>query len=410
MKVLIIAHDIGSKEMGMLFRPYYIAQGLKEKGLTVEVITASYSSVRRINPTISYNLECHNIDGILYHWIKSIPFKGNSIQRAIGMIWFSFKLWWFAEYFKNKIKPDAVIASSPHPFVIWGAHRIAQKSKADLYFEVRDIWPLTMHELSGMNPKHPFYVICQWAEDFAYRKSKKVISLLPYAYEHMKTRGLAKEKFVFIPNGFDENDIKNKQPLNKTMLKTIINFKKQYPFVVGYTGAHGLANSLTTLIDALNLLKNNNRIGLILIGSGSERNRLIEKTKLLNLKNILFLEPVSKQQVMSVLEHFDIAYIGLKKSDLFKFGVSPNKLIDYMALAKPVIYAIDSERDPVQESGCGFKVESDNPENLAITIEKMSKMEPLFLHELGQKGYRWVKANISYDVLIEKMLNTLNSQ
>lgn len=173
MKVLIIAHDVGSKEMGMLFRPYYIAQGLKARGHEVEVITASYSRVRRINPVIKSDLETQVIEGVPYHWIKSLKFSGNTLQRALGMFLFSFKLWWYARYFAKRFKADAVIASSPHPLVIWGAARIAKITGGNLFFEVRDIWPLSMHELSGMKTTHPFYILCQWAEDFAYKHSKK---------------------------------------------------------------------------------------------------------------------------------------------------------------------------------------------------------------------------------------------
>ncbi|UOF02230.1 glycosyltransferase family 4 protein [Bdellovibrio reynosensis] len=407
MKVLIIAHDVGSKEMGMLFRPYHIAQGLKSRGHEVEIITASYSRVRRVNPSIENDLECSQVEGIKYHWLKSLKFSGNSLQRALGMFLFSFKLWWYSSYFAKILKADAVIASSPHPFIIWGAHKIARKAGGNLFFEVRDIWPLSMGEIGGMHKKHPFYILCQMAEDYAYKNSKKVISLLPYAFEHMESRGLKKEKFVFIPNGFDDDFIKNRQSLAPELQTDLAHFKEKHCCLVGYVGAHGAANSLESIITAFSLIPKESKIGLVLVGDGSEKKMLISKAEKLGLDNILFLNPVSKYQIPSVLDFIDIAYIGLKKSTVFKFGVSPNKLIDYMAMGKPILYAIDTERDPVSESNCGYKVPSDQPDGLAKAIIDVCSKPIDELHSKGQKGKDWVEKNISYSVLLTRMEDTL---
>lgn len=406
MKVLIIAHDVGSKEMGMLFRPYNIAQGLKARGHQVEVLTASYSRVRTKNPEINHDLQVTEVEGLPYHWIKSLKFSGNTLQRALGMFLFSWKIWCHANYFAKKLNPDAVIASSPHPLIIWGAYRIAKKSKARLYFEVRDIWPLSMHELSGMNKSHPFYVLCQWAEDFAYNKSNKVISLLPYAYEHMSTRGLEEKKFVCIPNGYDSKEVEEKIPLSESMSHRIEEFKKSYPFIVGYAGAHSLANSLGACVEACIQLEDK-KIGLILVGDGSEKEALKQKAQ--GHKNILFLDPVSKGQALTVIDSFDLAYIGLKKSPLFKYGISPNKLIDYMALEKPVLYAIDTDRDPVQESNCGLRVPSDSVPSIVAAIEKISSLSLAERKSMGARGLKWVQENISYPILLDKYEQTLRT-
>lgn len=402
MKVYIISHDAGSKKLGMLFRPYFIAQGLKKIGHDVQVIAGSFSHVRRVNPEVKKDLEVHTIEGITYHWLKTLSYFGNSGKRALGLFIFSIKLWLFAGYFARKFAADVVIASSPHPLMVWGAHRLAKKLNAKFIFEVRDIWPLSMFELSGMKKNHPFYILCQWAEDYAYKHADTVVSLLPYAYEHMQTLGLKQEKFVCIPNGFDQTEWDKRRPLNSETFKKIEAFKKKFPFVVGYAGLHSSAYSLSYLIEAFSILSSNNSIGLILVGDGPDKLALIDKAQKLNLKNILFLDPITKEEVPHFLEQIDVAYISLKKTPLFKYGISPNKLIDYMAAAKPILYAIDTERDQVQESNCGVHVDPHNPEQIAASILQMAHTDKPQLRQMGERGRKWLKDHVDYNVLIRK--------
>ncbi|MFX4721692.1 glycosyltransferase WbuB, partial [Acinetobacter baumannii] len=73
-----------------------------------------------------------------------------------------------------------------------------------------------------------------------------------------------------------------------------------------------------------------------------------------------------------MLDKFGACYIGLKKDPLFRFGVSPNKLFDYLYAGKPVIYAIDSGKyKPVSDAGAGYEVTPENTDELVCTIEKL---------------------------------------
>lgn len=408
MKVYIIAQDAGSKELGMLYRNYFIGQGLKKRGHEVEMVAGSFSHVRRKNPIVIQELETQIVEGIPYHWIKTLHYSGNSIRRALGIFLFSIKLWFFANYFARKFEADAVIASSPHPLIVWGAHRLAkklsQKRPCKFIFEVRDIWPLSMHELSGMKKNHPFYILCQWAEDYAYKHADTVVSLLPYAYEHMQTRGLKKEKFVYIPNGFDQSEWDKRQHLNADASMQIYLFKKKYSFLIGYAGAHSVVYSLDQLLEAFSILQKNKntQAGLVLVGDGPDKAMLLAKARDLKLDNVLFVDMIAKNEVPSLLEKMDVAYISLKKTPLFKYGISPNKLIDYMAAGKPVLYAVDTQRDPVQESGCGIHVDPHNPKQIAQAVQNFAAMTSDDLKAMGAKGNKWTLKNLAYENLIKK--------
>ena len=86
------------------------------------------------------------------------------------------------------------------------AYLWSKKYKAKLIFEVRDIWPLSLIEIGGFKNSHPFIWLLQKTEDFAYKVSDYVVSVLPYAFEHMKNHGLNIERFRYIPNGIEINE------------------------------------------------------------------------------------------------------------------------------------------------------------------------------------------------------------
>ena len=89
---------------------------------------------------------------------------------------------------------------------IWPAHRIAKLAKAKLVFEVHDLWPLSPMELGRISKWHPFIILTQAAEDYAYRHVDVVVSMLPKVREYMESRGMAASKLHIVPNGIDPAD------------------------------------------------------------------------------------------------------------------------------------------------------------------------------------------------------------
>ncbi len=386
----------------MAYRPYMMAGQMKARGHEVRLLTASYSHVRRKNPVVTKNLETQQIEGLTYQFLKCFNFQGSLALRALNMLYVSFLLFFFARKIVKDFKPDIIVASSPPPLIVFGCYRMARLSGAKLAFEVRDIWPLSLTEIGHVKASHPFIRLLQFAEDFAYKKADLTISLLSNAYEHMKTRGLSAEKYRFIPNGILMSDLQSRRALNAQTRKQIEDFKKQYPWVTGYCGAHGIMNALDYFVAAAPGLASQG-IGLILLGTGPEKQKLMELAGAQSVQNILFLDAIPKDEIPDFLNWIDLAYIGLQSSPLFKYGISPNKLIDYMACGKPVLMAIDCEGDPVSQSGCGLKVKAGSTADIEAGILKLKSLPAAELKSLGDRGQKWVFENLDYQNIISRM-------
>jgi glycosyltransferase involved in cell wall biosynthesis len=248
-------------------------------------------------------------------------------------------------------------------------------------------------------------MLLQHAEDYAYRTSDIVVSLLPNAKNHMCEHGMAPQKFCTVPNGIDVAEwAAEEAELPREHRETIAGLRGAGKFLVGYAGAHGVANALHSLIQAAVLLQDTNAT-FLLVGDGPEREPLKKKVAALGSRNVLFLPSVSKKCVPSLLAAMDALYIGLQRQPLFRFGVSPNKLFDYMMAARPVIHAIDAGNDIVGESGCGLSIKAEDPAALAGAVRALLACTPEQRVKMGRKGKDFVIANHDYVVLARRFID-----
>ena len=405
MKILLINHYAGSPAMGMEYRPYYMAREWIKAGHEVIIVAATFAHVRTIQPQTNKIFQEEIIDGITYLWVKTPTYQGNGVKRILNMFSFYRKLKCHARKLALKYRPDAVIASSTYPMDNYAAAKIVKFSGAKHFYEVHDLWPLSPMELGGYKARHPFIKYLQRAEDFAYKHTDGVISMLPKTLEYMQSRGLKPGKWYYIPNGINMEEWSCNTTVSSDVIARLSTIRDKYSCLIAYTGSIGIANALTTFIDSARLLSNEH-IAFIIVGKGPEKKTLLQRAE--GIENVFFFDSVPKQQIPDLLSRFDLLYIGLQRQSLFRFGVSPNKLFDYMMAGKPVIQAIDAGNDPVAESGCGISIEPENPQALADAIKTMMKMPFEKRQEMGNAGKTHVLLHHDYSVLADRFLRILS--
>lgn len=408
MNILLINHYAGSIQHGRVYRSFYLAREWVKLGHEVTIVAASWTHLRHYQSETTKNYQEENIEGIRYIWLKTPKHQGNGVKRAINIFAFVAQLFWYANRLVKRFKPDIVINSS-YPLDTYPAQHIAKKARARLIYEVRDLWPLSLIELGSISPHNPFIVLMQLAENSAYRHADRVVSLLPKAQEHMQQHGMATDKFVWIPNGIDLNEWNRDNLALPDHHNAALDRVKQLGlFTVGYAGAYGLANNLSSLLKAAFLLKDR-PIAFILVGQGPEEKELQEQALKLGLNQVIFLPPMLKESIPTFLNKLDCLFISLQKQPVFRFGISPNKLMDYMMAAKPIINAISAGNDPVAENGCGISVPPEDPHSVAMAIETLIAMTTSERKEMGEKGRKYVTEHHDYQVLAEKFVRVMMS-
>ena len=147
-----------------------------------------------------------------------------------------------------------------------------------------------------------------------------------------------------------------------------------------------------------------------MIGKGPDRDKLIELAEYNNFNNVSFMEAVTKKEVASILIIMDVLYTGSLDLPIYRFGISPNKLLDYMMASKPIIQSIGSGNNLVTEVGCGLTVEPENSESIAKAIIKLYQMSQEERQKIGKAGRDYVLKNHEYKILAEKFISAVVSK
>ncbi len=403
MKLLLLNHYAGTPALGMEYRPYFLAREWVRAGHTVTIVAANHSHVRASQPASGPML----VDGISYRWLPTPAYAGNGPGRLRNVLSFLRQGWWAGARWADELRPDAVIASSTYPMDFWVARRIARRAGARLVHEVHDLWPLSLIELTGMSPRHPFARWCQLAEDAACRQADLVVSMLPRVQEHLAAHGLPADRLAIVPNGISPEDwAAPPPPLRDDVAQALMAARAAGAPVVGYAGSMGAPNALDVLLDAAALLRDSG-LRFVLVGDGHERARLQQRVAADALGAVTLLPPIPKAQVPAFLAGIDIAYIGWQRQPLYRFGIAPNKLMDYMMAGCAVLHAVEAGNDPVAEAGCGLTVE---PESAAATARGLRALAALGAAErrrLGERGRAHVLRHHAYPVLAQRFVDAL---
>ncbi|HET9644904.1 MAG TPA: glycosyltransferase family 4 protein [Burkholderiaceae bacterium] len=407
MKLLYLNHYAGAPHLGMEYRPYYLAREWVRAGHAVQMLGAGFSHVRARQPEMGLVPRDETIDGIAYRWYPAPEYRGNGLGRVRNIWRFLSQVWRDADRLARTFRPDAVIASSTYPMDIWVARRIARRARAALVYEVHDLWPLSPVEVGGMSPRHPFIMLCQAAENAAYRDADLVISMLPKVHDHMASHGLDLAKLHIVPNGITLDEWQSApEPLREDVAQAIARARGAGRTIVGYAGSHGLPNALDTLLDAAALLRDE-PMQIVMVGDGHEKARLRQRVDAERLDNVTMLPPVPKSQIPSLLAAIDIAYIGWQRVPIYRFGIAPNKLMDYMMAGVPVLHSVEAGNDPVAEAGCGFTVQPESPAAVAEGLKRLAACTPDERRAMGERGRAFVLAHHTYPVLARRFIEAI---
>lgn len=390
-RILILNHDARTPDTGGGVRHYEMGMYLADLGHKVMIVGSSYDNESKRYYTDEPVEVRHYSENLTFIRLHTEPAYRTMYGRLLNYMDFRKKA---AAYDYSAFEPTAVIGSSIHPLAWPAARDVARRFDVPFLAEVRDLWPLSMYEdLHGLK-KFLVFTYFEGLERKYYGCADGIITTAPYAWEYMQEKyGTDPAKVHFIPHGidvehYDANARRSDEELPQE-LRELLDTR----YCITYTGALSESEGLESFVEAGAYLTENPEVYLVVIGSGDEKEELLRIVKEKNLNNVRFFDKMNRDLIPLVLKKSKILFTGLKDRKAFYYGISKNKFYDYMASAKPVVFASNVRGSLIDRAECGVTIPPGDAKNLAAVFVKIRGEGEAKAAEYGANGRRYLEEN-----------------
>lgn len=341
-------------------------------------------------------------DGVYFRWLRVRRYaRSASVARVLSWLDFEYRLWRMDE--RTLPRPDIIIVSSLSVLTVLNGIRLARKFRVPWVFEVRDIWPLTLTAEGGFSRWHPLTLILGAVERLGYRHADAVVGTMPNLSPHASAIAGRPIAAHCIPFGFEPSAVPvdlSPAPLPKVR-------QADGQLIVGYAGSLGLTNALDTIIETAIRLRDDSRFLFVFVGDGALREAYQRRTA--GCQYIHWVGRVNRSEVPSYLQQCDLLYFSALPSPVWEYGMSPNKLMDYLLAARPVLASYSGFPSLINEAGCGEFIPAGDERALVEALERFRVMPPQERLKLGARGRTWLLANRTWDRLARNYAELLDS-
>jgi len=404
MRILFIHQYAFGHSVPGFTRPIEIMAQLMKHYHKPTMISGMFSHITRRKVPIYKNFifEKERVFGVDIYRVSGLFNLSSSLRKLLHHI-----LFMFLSLCTGLIlsRTDIVISSSPSPFAGLTGFILSRLKRVPFVLEVRDLWPEDLIQEGLMNPGLSAFLMEKLMR-FLYVKAALILAVTGGIRDGIIRRGITQKKVVLSTNSVNV-DFFNKK-IDTSGIRKEIGINKE--FVVLYAGNHGISNALETVIEAAKELKNERNILFLMVGEGEEKSKLIQLSRRYGLENVKFIAAQPKSRIPEVFAVANASIVPLKNVPVYE-GALPNKLLDSMASATPVILATGKEaRQIIMDSKGGLCVEPENPIQLAQAVLQLAKDKKVAV-EMGKNAQHYAFENYSHEKLAkqleEKLLNVV---
>ena len=405
----IIDHYSSEPQYGGYTRQYNFSKGLSELGITVIVIASSFSHFKHSYISKEDYLERQVNEKVHYIYLKTDGYEDNSgIRRLMGMLSFDKQVMKYHKRIASHYgKPSWVVGSSPHIFTWQVANKISNIYGADFNIEVRDFWPLELRTKKDDISHRILYKYFDYIETKSFEKAKHIIGTMPYGHKYFDDFNKpGKEKFVFLGQPLDCVTFDRLADNNAHSLPSaIMSFVEQSDFCL-FCGYYMEYEGVFQMLEAA---KKTPDIKYVFVGSGNEQNAMHEYVKRNDISNVLIHGRVDKELIPALLKKSSICLAYIHNDDnpeMFKYGLSKNKLNEYMYSGSVTILGYDYDENEISDASCGFSFHPQNNEFTEI-IRYIMQLSFDERKRLGDNGRKYIRQEHAVASLARKYIESI---
>ena len=383
------------------FKGLPFVEKLKAMGYDVEVLTGfpNYPG-GKVYPGYRVRLyQREMMDGVPIHRVALFPSHDRSGFKRIAN-YLSFGL--FASVLGPRVvkKPDVVYVYNLITLV-WGAARLKKRYGCRIVYDVQDLWPESVANSGMMKNRVLLWALRRWC-DRAYRKADKIAVLSQGFKQALTARRIPEERIEVIYNWADES--------GQARCGGGSGFDEQCEiantFNVVFAGTMGTMQGLDTVLDAAAICRDDlPKVRFVLVGGGTEVERLKRSAHERLLHNVVFIPRIPMQEMQKVWALAHTLLVHLVDDPLFRITI-PSKTQAYLAVGLPVLMAVRGDAaDLIQKSGGGVVFPPEDCAAMAAAVRHLFHMPEDERQKMGHEGKNFYARNLSMDIGCNKFLS-----
>ncbi|MFP5343039.1 MAG: glycosyltransferase family 4 protein [Candidatus Limnocylindria bacterium] len=338
-------------------------------------------------------------DGVRFVWLDTGSYRANDGQRIRSMLAYSLRATWTALRLDHR--PDVVMGSSPHLLAGLVGALVARRFGVPYLFEVRDLWPSALVDLGAVRAGGLVHRALELVERVCYRVADRIVIVPPHAHRRVGEMGTDPGRCVHIPNASAGPTDGPVEPLPASLEAILASFEGRQ--IVMYAGAQGVSNGLDLVLEAMDLLRDEEpatyaSLAVVLIGDGGRHDALVAAAAARGHAHLAFHPPIAKAAIPAALARASALLVSFADAAVYAYGLSPNKLFDYLAAGRPVLLASRLPDTPVAEADAGRTYDPGSARSLAAALADLLACSPEERAAMGRRGQALVRERYSIDV------------
>lgn len=299
--------------------------------------------------------------------------KTNFMEKAVSTVMIEpIFIRGIKRYFYD-IRFDLIIYSTPPITFCNAVEYVKKRDGAKTYLLLKDIFPqnaVDLGVLSKTGLKGLIYKLFRRKEKKLYDLSDKIGCMSQANVDYILSHNpdVLKDRVDICPNSVDVQDYSVDDD-------TRYHIRRKYGLPIDkiifiYGGNLGKPQGINFMIECLNSQRFNEKVFFLIIGDGTEFNKIDSFVKISKQQNVKLMRRMPKDDYEKMVGACDVGLIFLDHR--FTIPNFPSRLLSYMQARIPVLAVTDSNTDigrVITEGNFGWWCESNNVNNFSDIIE-----------------------------------------
>ena len=402
--------------MNVIFITLSNINSIKERGIYADLMRKFRDEghqVHIISPIERrFGKDTHVIDtdGVKILKVKTLNIqKTNVVEKGIGTLLIEKQYQSAIKNHLGNVRFDLILYSTP-PITFTNVVRYMKKRnpQAISYLLLKDIFPQNAVDIGMFSEKSVFNWYFRRKEISLYKNSDYIGCMSPANVEYLLKHNsfVDKNRAEVAPNAHELIERKmedGQEEAERYYIRKKYDLPTDKPIFI-YGGNLGKPQGIDYLIKCLDANKERQDCYFVLVGNGTEYNKLDTWVKVQNSKNsVKLMQRLPVEDYDILVRSCDVGLIFLDHR--FTIPNYPSRLLSYLENKMPVVCATDVNTDIgkiAEKNGYGYWCESEKPEDFTALVDKMLVADR---KAMGEKGYQFLKENY----LVEHTYNTIMS-